>query len=117
MVSADSVASETTLCFRLMLSSPDSRPRIYAWTAEHLAFWSPGGRRYRKPREARLPEQGKPVCFLLAGQIRAADFLHAATRFPRFRLVYHRVAMNMQPISLWQLFLNYPEWALVMVGY
>jgi hypothetical protein len=47
MVPADSVASETTLCFRLMLSSPDSRPRIYALTAELLDCW--GGLETRRP--------------------------------------------------------------------
>jgi len=30
--------------------------------------------------------------------------------------VYYPLAMNMQPMSLWQLFLNNPEWALVIVG-
>jgi hypothetical protein len=30
--------------------------------------------------------------------------------------VYYRLAMNMQPTSFWQLFLNNPEWALVIVG-
>lgn len=31
-------------------------------------------------------------------------------------LVYYRLAMNLQPMSFWQLFLNNPEWALVFVG-
>jgi hypothetical protein len=49
MVPAVSVVSETTLCSRLMLSSPDSRPRINAWTAGLLS----AGEQTRRPENHR----------------------------------------------------------------
>ena len=30
--------------------------------------------------------------------------------------MYYRLSMNMEPMSFWQLFLNNPEWSLVIVG-
>jgi hypothetical protein len=42
-------------------------------------------------------------------ELRASSYTHDV-------LVYYLLAMNLEPMSFWQLFLNNPEWALVGVG-
>jgi len=52
---------------RLMLSSPDSRPRIYAWTAELLVCWS--AVRRRANQKTRRPENHRIYIGLQSGLI------------------------------------------------
>ena len=96
MVPADSVASKTMLCFRLMLSPPDSRPRIYVWTAELLDCWSAG-----TALETRRPES--PLIFIGLQSVTAPLFSLNKPPVISARVKQRKTFFNAYSLSLFSL--------------